>query len=331
MSVLIIAEGGVNHNGDMRLAKMLIDQAALAGADVIKFQTFKTELLTTVRTQTAGYQKKATGEDNQFAMLKKLELSETDHHELVAHCRARNIGFSSTPFDLESVDFLASLNLDFWKIPSGEITNKPYLQKIGRFNHRVILSTGMATLKEVSEALDCLTRAGTAKEKITVLHCHTDYPTRMEDVHLRAMLTIARELNVAVGYSDHTLGIEVSIAAAALGAVVIEKHFTTDRHLTGPDHRASLTLDEFRAMVQAIRNIETALGSGVKAPSLSEQANISIARKSIVARRPIQKGEAFSDSNITVKRPGQGISPMRWDEVLGQKASRNFQKDEAIE
>jgi N,N'-diacetyllegionaminate synthase len=332
MKTLIIAEAGVNHNGDMSMARRLIDVAAEAGADLVKFQTFQASRLVTTDAKKAEYQSNATGGDEtQYAMLRKLELTREMHLELIEYCRTRGIGFFSTGFDEQSVDMLVELGIDRFKIPSGEITNLPYLRHIGRYGKPVILSTGMADLHEIGMALDVLESAGTKRAQITVLHCNTEYPTPMSDVNLRAMLTIRDTFGVEVGYSDHTSGIEIAIAAVALGATVIEKHFTLDRSLPGPDHKASLEPQELSAMVSAIRNIEAALGDGIKRPSPSESKNIGIARKSLVASREIRAGEIFTESNLTIKRPGTGISPMRWDEVLGHKATRDFAKDDLIE
>ncbi|MDO8454782.1 MAG: N-acetylneuraminate synthase [Sulfurimonas sp.] len=329
--VFIIAEAGVNHNGNTELAKKLIDVATLAGADAVKFQTFKTENLVSKTAQKAEYQKSSTDADeSQFDMIKKLELDVDTHHELIAYCKEKNIMFLSTPFDLDSVDLLHTLGLEIFKIPSGEITNLPYLRKIGALNKKVILSTGMANMDEIADAVAILTASGTKKENITVLHANTEYPTPMEDVNLNAMLTIRDTLNVACGYSDHTLGIEVDIAAVALGAECIEKHFTLDNTMKGPDHKASLEPHELMSMVKAIRNIEKAMGNGIKTPSKSESKNINISRKSIVAKTEIKKGEIFSEENITVKRPGTGMSPMRWDEVIGTFASKDYKEDELI-
>ena len=331
---IIIAEAGVNHNGSIELAKQLIEEAAKAGADFVKFQTFKADLLVSKTAKKAEYQKKniGDGDDTQFAMLKKLELNEATHFELIAHCEKCGIKFLSTGFDKESIDFLDSLNIPFFKIPSGEITNKPYLQHIASKKKAVVMSTGMADMTEIKAALSVLTENGVAKDQLTVLHCNTEYPTPMEDVNLEAMLHIQRELGVQVGYSDHTNGIEIPIAAVALGASVIEKHFTLDRNLPGPDHKASLEPNELKAMVQAIRNVEIALsGSGIKEPSPSEIKNKDIARKSIVAAKDIRKDELFSEVNLAVKRPGNGISPMLWDDIIGQIAIKDFDADEIIE
>lgn len=330
--VLIIAEAGVNHNGNVEIARRMVDVAADSQVDAIKFQTFQAEKEISKFAPKADYQKGTTEKnESQLDMVKKLELSLEIHRELIRDCRKKGIMFLSTPFDFDSIDLLHELGLQIFKIPSGEITNLPYLRKIGHLKKRVILSTGMANLGEIENALNILVTAGTSKEQITVLHCNTEYPTPMEDVNLRAMLTIRQAFNVNVGYSDHTLGIEVPIAAVALGATIIEKHFTLNRNMPGPDHKASLEPDELRAMVKAIRNIEQALGDGIKCSSPSEQKNIPIARKSIVANRKIKQGERFTEENITVKRPGTGISPMEWNRVLGQRAKRDFEKDEMIE
>lgn len=331
MSVLIIAEAGVNHNGDIKLAKRLIDAAADAGADLVKFQTFNAERLATQSAPKAEYQTRTTDEaQSQFAMLRQLELSAEMHKTLIAHCRRRNIGFFSTGFDIQSLDHLASLGAERFKIPSGEITNLPYLRHVGAFGKYVILSTGMAFLGEVEAAIEVLETAGTPRTQIIVLHCNTEYPTPMQDVNLRAMSSVRDAFGVAVGYSDHTLGIEVPIAAVALGATVIEKHLTLDRNLPGPDHKASLEPDEFFAMVRAIRNIEQAMGDGIKRPSRSEKKNKLIARKSLVAAKPICAGERFTAENVTTKRPGSGISPMRWDDVMGRVATQDFAANELI-
>lgn len=328
---LIIAEAGVNHNGDLALARKLIDVAAEAGADLVKFQTFCADRMVTRTAAKADYQTRTTdSKESQYEMLRRLELTAGMHKELMAHCAARGIGFFSTGFDLESVDLLVGLGQDRFKIPSGEITNLPYLRHIGRMGKPVILSTGMAEMDEIQAAIDALEQAGTPRARITVLHCTTEYPTPMAEVNLRAMLSIQEAFGVEVGYSDHTRGIEVAIAAVALGASVIEKHFTLDRSLAGPDHKASLEPTELKAMVMAIRNIEIALGDGVKRLTPSEARNKPIARKSLVASRAIKAGEVFSVGNITAKRPGTGISPMRWDEVLGRQAPRDFAADELI-
>jgi N,N'-diacetyllegionaminate synthase len=329
---LIIAEAGVNHNGDPALAKKLIDVAAEAGADLVKFQTFSADRLVTRTAAKADYQNRTTdSKESQHEMLRRLELTTEMHKELIAHCAAHGIGFFSTGFDIESVDLLVELGQDRFKIPSGEITNLPYLRHIGRMGKPVILSTGMAEMDEIHAAIDALEAAGTPRAIITVLHCTTEYPTPMAEVNLRAMLSIQKAFGVEVGYSDHTRGIEVAIAAVALGATVIEKHFTLDRILPGPDHKASLEPEELKAMVAAIRNIEIALGDGIKRLTPSEAGNRPVARKSLVASRGIRKGEVFSVENITAKRPGTGISPMRWDAVIDRHAPRDFSQDELIE
>jgi len=332
MSVFIIAEAGVNHNGSIEVAKKLIDVAVEAGVDAVKFQTFKAEKLVSKDAQKATYQKENmnSSDNSQFAMLKKLELDVETHYELISYCKSKNIMFLSTPFDHESIDMLNGLGLEIFKIPSGEITNLPYLRHIGSLNKEVILSTGMADIGEIEDALDVLINAGTKRENITVLHANTMYPTPMEDVNLNAMLTIGNSFDIAFGYSDHTLGIEVDIAAVAMGASVIEKHFTLDKTMQGPDHKASLEPDELKAMVKAIRNIEVALGSKVKKPTPSEKPNREVARKSIVAQKPIKKGEKFSEDNLTVKRPATGINPMRWDEIVGTIAQKEYEVDELI-
>lgn len=328
--VKIIAEAGVNHNGNIIIAKKMIDFAKEAGVDYIKFQTFIPENLVSKYAKKAEYQKITTASDeSQLQMLRKLMLSKNEFIELSDYCKATSIGFISTPFDLESVDFLNSFNMDFWKVPSGEITNLPYLVEIAKTGKPIILSTGMSDLDEIDAALNVLHSNGAGK--ITLLHCNTQYPTPMEDVNLNAMLTLKDRYNCDVGYSDHTLGIEVPIAAVGLGATVIEKHFTLSSNMKGPDHKASLEPKEFKSMVSAIRNIEKALGTGNKVASPSETENKDIARKSIVASRMIKKGEVFSKDNITTKRPGSGISPMRWYNVIGAVAKRDFQEDELIE
>lgn len=330
---IIIAEAGVNHNGDMALARQLVDAAADAGADYVKFQTFRTEELISKNTALAEYQKKNIGRENgdQFDMLKKLELTETDHLELIDYCRKRGISFLSTAFDMESLKFLHSLRLDYWKIPSGEITNYPYLKAVAQYGGKVIMSTGMCSITDISDAIDVLTRFGLKREDISLLHCNTEYPTPLQDVNLNAMVEMRREFDLATGYSDHTKGIEVPVAAVALGATIIEKHFTLDRNMYGPDHAASLEPDELKTMVSIVRNVEKALGSASKIITESERKNILIARKSIVASVNISEGDTFSEENLCVKRPGTGISPMRWEEVLGRKAKRNFKPDEQIE
>tara|TARA_Y100001954_G_scaffold239051_1_gene310614 strand:+ start:1031 stop:2038 length:1008 start_codon:yes stop_codon:yes gene_type:complete len=329
---IVIAEAGVNHNGDIETAKRLIDVAAEAGVDYVKFQTFKANKIVTKQAERADYQNKNTkNSDTQLEMLKKLELSEDSHHELMNYCNQKRIKFLSTGFDLDSLEFLSSLGIRLAKIPSGEITNYPYLRKVAQLYSKVILSTGMSNMNEINKALATLLEFGLKKENITILHCNSEYPTVMSDVNLKAMLHIKSELDVKIGYSDHTLGIEVPIAAVALGARVIEKHFTLDRNLAGPDHRASLEPNELKSMVKSIRNIEIALsGSKIKEPSKSELNNKKIIRKSIVAIRPISKGEIFSDYNIGTKRPGNGISPMKWESVVGQVSKYNFNKDELI-
>lgn len=332
--VLIIAEAGVNHNGSIEIAKQLVDKAVEAGVDVIKFQTFKAEKLVSKSAKQAEYQKKNIGneaDDTQYNMLKKLELSEQDHQTLIDYCQQKGIKFFSTAFDLESIDYLHSLGLGLWKIPSGEITNYPYIKKIAQYGEPVILSTGMCELEDVNAAMNALITNGAKREQITILHCNTEYPTPYEDVNLKAMLELQEQFQVKVGYSDHTRGIEVPIAAVALGATVIEKHFTLDRNMPGPDHKASLEPEELKAMVSAIRHIELALGDGHKKVSPSEQKNIAIARKSIVAVCPIKKGEVLTEQNLTVKRPGTGISPMKWEEVLGTKAIKDFNEEDLIE
>ena len=330
--VRVIAEAGVNHNGDVNLAKKLIDAAADAGADVVKFQTFVADKVVITTAAKADYQLLSTGsDDSQFDMLKKLELSPTMHEELIKHCEKREIKFLSTAFDQESLDYLGSLGLQFFKVPSGEITNLPFLRHVGSLGKRVIISSGMASLEEVGDAIAVLECAGTVRKKITVLHCNTEYPTPMQDVNLRAMTTIQDAFGVTVGYSDHTRGIEVPIAAVAMGAHVIEKHLTLDRSLPGPDQAASIEPQEFTEMVQAIRNIEQALGNGVKQASPSEAKNLLIVRRSLVATKRIEAGESFTSENIAAKRPGTGISPMRWDDVIERAAIRDFSPDELIE
>lgn len=331
MSVFIIAEAGVNHNGSLELAKQLIDVAADAGADAVKFQTFQADKLVSKMAPKAHYQQQTTGmSETQYEMIKKLELDEAAHHELLAYCKDKKILFLSTPFDHDSIDLLDRLGMEIYKIPSGEINNLPYLRHVGSLGKKVILSSGMADLGEVEDALDILIAAGTPKEKITVLHATTEYPCPIDEVNIRAMLTIAEAFGVDTGYSDHTNGIEVPIAAAALGAKVIEKHFTLDKAMEGPDHKASLEPEELVAMVSAIRNIEKALGDGIKKPSKSETKNMSVARKSIVAAQPIRKGELLTETNLTVKRPGNGVSPMLWDSIIGSIAMKDYQKDELI-
>jgi len=330
--VFIIAEAGVNHNGSVSIAKRMIDVASEAGADAVKFQTFKAENVISKFAPKAEYQKSTTGHsESQLDMAKKLELNEKEFKGLFDYCKERTIMFLSTPFDLDSIDLLNRLGLEIFKIPSGEITNLPYLKEIGALKKKVIMSTGMSYVREIKSALDALIKAGTRKKNITLLHCNTEYPTPYEDVNLYAMITLKKKFGVEAGYSDHTLGVEVPVAAAALGASVIEKHFTLDRNMEGPDHKASLEPVELKAMVKAIRNLEKALGSSVKKPSASESKNIAIARKSIVAARKIRRGAALTSENLTVKRPGTGINPMRWEHILGRKAKKDFQRDELIE
>ena len=331
MSVFIIAEAGVNHNGSIDLARRLIDEASNSGADAVKFQTFKAENLVTKNSKKAEYQKKTKDKnESQFDMIKKLELDINAHKELISYCHSKNIMFLSSPFDQDSIELLNDLGLEIFKIPSGEITNIPYLRSIGRLNKKVILSTGMADVGEIEDALDILLEMGTKKENITVLHANTMYPTPMEDVNLKAMTTIGSTFDIDYGYSDHTLGIEVDIAAVAMGASCIEKHFTLDKDMEGPDHRASLEPDELKAMVKAIRNIEIALGSGIKKPSKSELPNIKVARKSIVAKNDIRQGEILSIDNLAIKRPGSGISPSKWDDIIGTIAEKDYKKDSLI-
>ena len=331
MKTFVIAEAGVNHNGDIKLAKKLIDVAKNAGVDAVKFQTFKAENIVKRDAKKAQYQIQNTkNSESQYDMIKRLELSFNDFIELKDYCNKKDIIFLSTPFDDESIEFLNDLGLEIFKIPSGEITNLPYLRKIGRLKRKIILSTGMATLGEIEDALEVLTNSGTKKDNITILHANTEYPTPFEDVNLKAMQTISCAFDINVGYSDHTLGIEVPIAAVAMGARVIEKHFTLNRELPGPDHKASLEPQELKMMVESIRNIEKALGNGIKEPSKSELKNREIVRKSIVAKRDIKKGEVFSEDNLTTKRPGSGINPMRWDEIIGTKAQKSYKMDDLI-
>lgn len=332
--VLIIAEAGVNHNGSLDNAFKLIDAAVDAGVDYVKFQTFKSENLVAKSAKKADYQIQNTGNstDSQYEMLKKLELSHENHELLIDYCQQKNIKFFSTAFDLESLQYLKEIGLDLVKIPSGEITNLPYLRKAALLFRKVILSTGMCTMEDIEAAINVFLAEGISKEDITILHCNTEYPTPMIDVNLKAMLSIQQEFGTEIGYSDHTLGIEVPVAAVALGASVIEKHFTLDNSMEGPDHAASLEPDQLKEMVKAIRNIEQAIsGDGIKKPSASEMKNIEIARKSIVASKSIGKGEIFTDENLTIKRPGTGISPMRWDEVIGKQADREYKGDELIQ
>ena len=332
MKTLIIAEAGVNHNGDIEMAKQLVASAASAGADLVKFQTFVTTKSIALHAPKAQYQKGATDPgESQYDMVRKLELSRADHEVLIEECRRHGIGFFSTAFDTESFDLLMELGVNLVKIPSGEMTNLPLLRYMTRLGLPVILSTGMANLGEIEAAIDVIEQAGTPRSLVTILHCTTEYPAPMRDVNLRAMASLKAAFGGDVGYSDHTSGIEIPIAAVALGATVIEKHFTLDRTLPGPDHQASLEPHELKAMVDAIRNVECAIGDGIKRPSPSELKNKAIARKSLVASRTIRAGEFFSADNITAKRPGTGISPMRWDEVIGRPASRDFMVDELIE
>ena len=331
-STFIIAEAGVNHNGDINLAKKLIDVAVNSGANAVKFQTFKAENLVSIRAEKANYQKETTDvSESQFEMIKKLELDLDTHKILLSYCNEKGIMFLSTPFDNDSTEMLDNLGLKIFKIPSGEITNLPYLRMIGALKKKVILSTGMSNLNEIEDALEVLVFAGTDKENITILHANTQYPTFMEDVNLRAMLTIGDRFEIDFGYSDHTLGIEIPIAAVAMGANVIEKHFTLDRTLEGPDHKASLEPDELKEMVRSIRNIERALGDGIKKCSKSEKPNMVVARKSIVANKKIEMGEILNENNLAIKRPGNGISPMLWDEILGQIANKDYEIDELID
>jgi N,N'-diacetyllegionaminate synthase len=332
MKVLIIAEAGVNHNGDIEIAKKLIDVASDSGADLVKFQTFSADRLVTESASKADYQNLAGGSnESQHAMLRNLELTEAMHYELIAHCALRGIGFFSTGFDIESVDMLVSFGQELFKIPSGEITNLPYLRHIGKLGKEVILSTGMSSMGEIESAIIALEVSGTPRARITVLHCTTAYPVPMSDVNLHAMQSISSKFGVDVGYSDHTTGIEIAFAAVALGAKVIEKHFTLDRTLPGPDHKASLEPQELKLMITGIRNIEVALGDGLKRLMPSELPNLWAIRQSIVARRKITKDELFSIDNLATKRAGSGISPMQWDEVLGKKAIRDFYENELIE
>ena len=328
----IIAEAGINHNGSIEIAKQLIVKAKEIGADAIKFQSFKSSALVSRNAEKANYQKSFTNKnETQYEMIKKLELNKQQHIELINYCKKKKITFISSPFDLESIDLLDSLEVKIFKVPSGEITNLPYLRKLGKLKKKVILSTGMADLGEIEDALNILIDNGTPKNKITILHCNTEYPTPYKDVNLKAMQTIRKAFNVKTGYSDHTLGIEIPIAAVAMDAEIIEKHFTLNKNMIGPDHRSSLEPDEFKNMVISIRNIEKAIGDGIKKPSVSEMGNIKIVRKSIVAVKNIKKGEKFSEKNLGLKRPGIGISPMKWFEVLGKTATKDFNIDELIE
>ena len=331
--VFIIAEAGVNHNGNEAIAHKLVDAAAEAGADAVKFQTFRASELVSARAPKALYQRRTTVvTESQLSMIRRLELDETAHRSLMEHCSQRGIRFLSSPFDLHSIDFLHSLGLEAFKIPSGEITNIPYLRRIGSCGVPVILSTGMSVLGEIEKALEVLEHVGTPRERITLLHCTTEYPAPVGEINLRAMETLLQAFPgiAGVGYSDHTQGIHIPVAAAAMGACVIEKHFSLDRNMEGPDHKASLEPDELASMVRAIRDVERARGDGIKRPTDSELSNIRVARKSLVAARPIQKGEVFSEENLTVKRPGTGVSPLLWDDYIGRTALRNYQTDELI-
>ncbi len=331
MKTIVIAEAGVNHNGSIRIAEELVAKASEAGADFIKFQTFNTDKLVSRNAKQADYQSKNIGTvTSQFEMLKKLELSYEDHFELLKCCKKYNISFFSTAFDLESIDLLIELDLPIWKIPSGEITNYPYIKKIGLQKKPVLLSTGMATLGEVEDAVNLLDKSGTHRNNIIILHCTTEYPAPMQDINLRAMVTLGEAFKVRYGYSDHSEGIEIPLAAVAMGASVIEKHFTLDRNMTGPDHIASLQPEELKKMIEGIRNIEKALGDGIKTPATGEIKNKITARKSLVASEKIKKGDFFSEKNMTAKRPGDGLSPMLWEQMLGVKANKDYQKDEQI-
>lgn len=330
--VIIIAEAGVNHNGDYELAKQLVIKAKEAGVDYVKFQTAKPELVISKFAEMAEYQKENTGKvESQLEMCKKIHLKLEDYKPLKAFCEEIGVKFISTPFDLVSIDVLEELDMDFWKIPSGEVTNYPYLVKIAKTHRPVIMSTGMCEVYEIRDALKILLDNGLTKEQISLLHCNTEYPTPYQDVDLKAMYDLINEFGLRTGYSDHTVGIEVPIAAVAMGAEIIEKHFTLDHNMPGPDHKASLEPNELKQMVTSIRNIEQALGDGKKHVSNSERKNIVIARKSIIASRDIKKGEVFTEENLTVKRPGNGISPIRWNEIIGKTAKRDFIEDELIE
>lgn len=330
MAVKIIAEAGVNHNGSIELAKKLIDAAADAGADYVKFQTFNPQKLVSKYAKTAEYQKKNIGsEESQFSMLSKLALTQNNFCQLKEYCKEKNIGFLSTPFDLESIAFLDELGVDFWKLPSGEITNLPYLEAIANTNKPIVMSTGMASIEEVEQAINVVTSNG--PKELTILQCNTEYPTPYEDVNLRAMITMQEKFQVPVGYSDHTKGIAIPLAAVGMGATIIEKHFTIDRTLPGPDHVASLEPDELKCMIDSIRQIELAMGNGKKEPSPSEKKNKGVARKSLVAARPIKKGELYSPENLTTKRPGDGISPMRYYDLIGKPSNRDYEEDEKIQ
>jgi N,N'-diacetyllegionaminate synthase len=331
-SVFIIAEAGVNHNGSLEMALQLVDVAADAGADAVKFQTFTADALVSKTAQKADYQKQTTSADeSQYAMLKRLELSKEDHLAIIKRCQARQIQFLSTPFDSSSIALLHTLGMTTYKVPSGELTNLPYLRQVGAVAQQVILSTGMANLAEVEDALQVLLAAGLTRDQVIILHATTEYPCPLDEVNLTAMLTLKHAFSVVVGYSDHTKGIEIPVAAVAMGAKVIEKHFTLDNRLAGPDHKASLEPNELVAMVRAIRHVELALGNGIKQQTASEQKNMAVARKSLVASTLIKKGELLTPDNVTVKRPGTGISPMRWDDVIGRAARKEFMADEQIE
>lgn len=330
MSVLIIAEAGVNHNGSFELAKKMADVAKAAGADIVKYQTAVPELVISMFAPKAEYQKDTTGEgESQLEMVRKLHFGFEEHRKLKEYCDSIGIMYLSTPFDMDSIDFLAEMDMPVWKIPSGEVTNLPYLEKVAKLGKPVIMSTGMCEISEIKDALDILEKNGAGE--VTILHCNTEYPTPLKDANVKAMLDIKNSFGTAVGYSDHTLGMEAPLAAVALGATVVEKHFTLDKNMEGPDHQASMSPEELTALVKSIRNMEVALGDGVKKVTESEAKNKDIARKSIVAKIPVKAGEVFTADNITVKRPGNGISPMRWYEVLGQKAKRDFSLDELIE
>ena len=331
MKTFIIAEAGVNHNGSIKIAKKLIDVASKAGVDAVKFQTFKAEDLVIKNAAKTSYQRKNTNiKESQFEMLKKYQLSYEDHKKLYLYCKFKKIIFISSPFDNKSIDLLDDLGLDLFKIPSGEINNLPYLRHLGKLKKKIILSTGMSNIFEVKNSLETLIRSGTKKKNIILLHSNTEYPTPFKDVNLKAMTKMGKDLNIKFGYSDHTLGIEVAIAAVAMGANCIEKHFTLDRNMVGPDHKASLEPQQLKKMVSAIRNIELALGNSVKKPSISELKNIKLVRKSIVSKKKIKKGEVFNVDNIDIKRPGTGISPMKWDKIIGTSAKKNYDKDELI-
>ena len=330
MSVMIIAEAGVNHNGSLELAKKMADLAKEAGADIVKYQTAVPELVISRFAPKAEYQKESTGEEeNQLEMVKKIHFGFDAHRELKEYCDSIGIMYLSTPFDMDSIDFLSGMDMPVWKIPSGEVTNLPYLEKVARLKRPIVMSTGMCEKEEIAAALDILYKNGA--EDVTVLHCNTEYPTPLKDANVKAMLDIKETFGTKVGYSDHTLGLEAPLAAVALGATVLEKHFTLDKNMEGPDHAASMSPDELKAFVKAVRNMEIALGDGVKKVTESEGKNRDVARKSIVAKYPIKKGEVFTEDNITVKRPGSGISPMRWYDVLGKTAFRDFETDELIE